>query len=77
VRTSRTLKRKNLIVDDAAIRALRRRLGAATESEAVRIAVQERLLMEDAIAAMRRIRARGGLEDVFRGSAPDSRKAGA
>ncbi len=77
MRTGRTRKRKNLIVDEGAIRALRRRLGAATESEAVRIAVEERLLMEDAIAAMRRIRARGGLEDVFRRSAPHSRKPGA
>jgi len=75
MRASRTLKRKNLIVDEVAIRALRRRLGAATESEAVRVAVEERLLMEDAIAAMRRIRARGGLDDVFRRGRPARRSA--
>ena len=61
------------MVDEEDIRALKRVLGAPTESEAVRIAVRDRLALEEAQAAFRRIRARGGIEDVFQRSAPDLR----
>lgn len=66
MRTTRALARKNLVVDERDIRTLRRVLGVATESEAVRIAVKERLALEEAQAALRRIRKRRGVEDVFR-----------
>jgi Arc/MetJ family transcription regulator len=71
VQSARALARKNLIVDEEEIRALKRVLGVTSESEAVRIAVRDRLALEEAQAAFRRIRTRGGIEDVFQRSAPD------
>jgi Arc/MetJ family transcription regulator len=65
-----TFTRKNLMVDPDEIRALQRALGVATESEAVRVAIRDRLAMEEAQAAFARIRARGGLDDVFGRAAP-------
>jgi hypothetical protein len=62
------------MVDERALRALRRALNASTDSEAVRIAVRERLGLEEAEAAFARIRARGGIDDVFRRSTPNARK---
>ena len=62
------------MVDQEDVRALKRALGVATESEAVRIAVRDRLALEDAQAAFRRIRARGGLDDVFHRSTPAHRQ---
>jgi hypothetical protein len=62
------------MVCEEEVRALKRALGVSTESEAVRIAVRDRLALEEAQAAFRRIRARGGIEDVFQRSAPDLRK---
>ena len=62
------------MVDEEDVRALKRVLGVSTESEAVRIAVRDRLALEEAQAAFRRIRARGGVEDVFQRSAPDLRQ---
>ena len=61
------------MVCEEEVRALKRVLGVSTESEAVRIAVRDRLALEEAQAALRRIRARGGIEDVFQRSAPDLR----
>lgn len=74
MRSVRALARKNLMVDEEKVRALKRALGVSTESEAVRIAVRDRLALEEAQAAFRRIRARGGIDDVFHRSAPDARK---
>ena len=65
-----SLARKNLMVDAGQIRALKKVLGAPTESEAVRIAVRDRLLLEETQAAFDRIRARGGIDDVFRRTEP-------
>lgn len=65
-----SLTRKNLIVDPEEIRALTRVLGAASDSEAVRIAIRDRLAMEQAQAAFASIRARGGLDDVFGRTSP-------
>ena len=62
------------MVDEEEVRALKRVLGVSTESEAVRIAVRDRLALEAAQAAFRRIRARGGIDDIFRRSAPNLRK---
>lgn len=39
------------------------------------IAVRDRLALEEAETAFDRIRARGDIDDVFRRSAPDTRKA--
>jgi hypothetical protein len=73
MRSEKALARKTLVVDQEEVRALKRVLNVATESEAVRIAVRDRLALEDAQAAFRRIRSRGGLDDVFQRSAPDQR----
>jgi hypothetical protein len=73
VRLEKALARKNLVVDHDEVRALKRILKVPTESEAVRIAVRDRLALEDAQAAFRRIRSRGGLDDVFHRSTPDRR----
>jgi len=58
------LKRKNLIVDADKVRQLSTHLGTS-ESEAVRRAVDTLLLESIVIDAARRIRARGGLKDVY------------
>jgi hypothetical protein len=67
------LARKNFMVEETTVRALKRALKVSTESEAVRIAVRDRLAIEEAQAAFRRIRGRGGVDDVFQRSAPDKR----
>jgi hypothetical protein len=75
MRSAQVFARKNLVVDARDIRSLRRVLGVATESEAVRIAVKERLALEEAEAALRRIRKRRGVDDVFRRTEAGSRRA--
>ena len=67
------LARKNLMVDETTVRALKHALKVPTESEAVRIAVRDRLAIEEAQAACGRIRGRGGVDDAFQRSAPDQR----
>lgn len=67
--------RKNLIVSPASIKELQRLLGVDSESEAVRIAVEDRLLAEKLAAAADRIAKHGGLIDVFKRSAGRLRKA--
>jgi Arc/MetJ family transcription regulator len=67
------LARKNFMVDETTVRALKHALKVSTESEAVRIAVRDRLATEEAQAAFERIRGRGGVDDVFQRSAPDQR----
>jgi Arc/MetJ family transcription regulator len=74
VRVEKALARKNLMVDEEAVRTLKRVLGVSTESEAVRIAVRDRLASEEAQVALRRIRTRGGVDDVFQRSVPDLRR---
>lgn len=73
MRSEKALARKNLVVNLEDVRALKRVLNVATESEAVRIVVRDRLALEEAQVAFHRIRSRGGLEDVFHRSAPDRR----
>ena len=60
------LARKNFMVDAGEIRILKKVLGAASESEAIRVAVHERIMLGRAEAALRRIRARRGVTDVYR-----------
>ena len=73
MREEKSRNRENLIVNAEAIRALKQVLKTPTESEAVRIVVEDRLL-EEAQAAFQRIQSRGGLDDVFHRSAADTRK---
>lgn len=51
--------RKNLIVEGKKLEALRKILGASSESEAVRKAIDRTLTGEEVIAAFHRLRKRG------------------
>ncbi len=66
------LTRKNLIVDAEKVRRLSTRWGTS-ESEAVRRAVDASLLEWTVMDAVKRIRARGGIKDVY-GRHPQSRR---
>ena len=55
--------RKNLIVEGRKLHALRKILGAASESEAVREAIDRALAGEEIIAAFHRLRKRGTWSD--------------
>ena len=57
--------RKNLIVSTTSVRELQKLLDADSESEAVWIAVEDRLLAEKLGAATDSMAKRGGLQDVF------------
>ena len=59
------LKRQNLMVDEDKIRRLRRALGARSNSEAVRIAVDRELATTLGVNALQKLTERGTLEDVF------------
>ena len=63
--------RKNLMVDGEKISELARRRGTS-KPEAVRQAVEYALAAEEVMAAIRELRARGGIDDVF-GRLPDKR----
>jgi hypothetical protein len=67
------LKRQNLMVDEGKIRRLRRALGARSNSEAVRIAVDRELATTLGLNALQQLTERGTLEDVFN-RAPAVRK---
>ena len=58
------LKRKNVMVDEAQLKELARRLGM-NESEAIRHSVDGLLHLLEIEEAAERIRRRGGLDDVF------------
>lgn len=53
------MERKNFIVDGNKVKRLRKVLGAPSESEAVREAVERALNAAEAIAALERLRKRG------------------
>ena len=53
------LERKNVIVDAGKVRRLRRTLRTSSESAAIRIAVERTLALEEAVAALQRMRRRG------------------
>ena len=53
------LERKNVIVDAGKVRRLRRTLRTSSESAAIRIAVERTLALEEAVAALARMRRRG------------------
>ena len=66
--------RKNLVVSPVSIQQLQRLLNVSSESEAVRIAVEDRLLAEKLASTADRIAKRGGLVDLFERSAGSRRK---
>ena len=66
--------RKNRVVSRVGIKELQRLLDVGSESEAVRIAVEDRLLAEKLASTADRIAKRGGLVDLFERSAGSRRK---
>ena len=59
VTRAQRLERKNVIVDAGKVRRLRRTLRTSSESAAIRIAVERTLALEEAVAALERMRRRG------------------
>ncbi len=51
--------RKNLMIDEEKVRRLRHLVGASTESEAVRFAIERALAAEEVIKAFEQLRERG------------------
>jgi len=66
--------RKNLVVNQVSIKELQRLLRVDSESEAVRIAVEDRLLAEKLASVADRIARGGRLVDVFKRSTGSRRK---
>jgi hypothetical protein len=66
-RSTATIRRKNLNIDQAKLDRVRELLGADTETEAVDQALSALLLREELIAGVRRVAGSGGVENVFDG----------
>jgi len=60
-----TLTRTNLVLETEKIRRLRKALRSRSNSEAVRLVIDERLAVEAGLQALRKLWKRGGIEDVF------------
>ncbi len=67
------LTRTNLLLETGKVRRLRAALQSRSNSEAVRLVIDERLTVEAGLQALRRLRKRGGLVDLF-GRAPAKRQ---
>jgi hypothetical protein len=59
------LTRTNLLLEIAKVRRLRKSLQSRSNSEAVRLVIDERLAVEGGLQALRSLRRLGGLEDTF------------
>lgn len=59
------LTRTNLLLETEKVRRLRKTLRSRSNSEAVRLVINERLAAEAGLEALRKLRKLGGLEDVF------------
>lgn len=59
------LTRTNLLLEVGKVRQLRKALQSRSNSEAVRLVIDERLAVEAGLQALRDLRKRGGLVDVF------------
>ena len=59
------LTRTNLLLETGKVRRLRVALRSRSNSEAVRLVIDERLAVEAGLRALRKLRKRGGIEDVF------------
>jgi hypothetical protein len=60
------LTRTNILLDPGKVQRLRKVLRSRTNSEAVRLAIEERLAAEESLRALRKLRKLGGPADVFR-----------
>ena len=59
------LTRTNLVLETRKVRQLRKALRTRSNSEAVRLVIDERLAIEAGLQALRRLGKHGGLEDLF------------
>ena len=59
------LTRTNLLLETEKVRRLRRTLRSRSNSEAVRLVINERLAAEAGLDALRKLKKLGGLKDVF------------
>jgi hypothetical protein len=59
------LTRTNLVLETKKVRKLRKALRSRSNSEAVRLVIDERLAVEAGLQALRKLRKSGGIEDVF------------
>lgn len=59
------LTRTNLVLETRKVRRLRKALRTRSNSEAVRLVIDERLAIEAGLQALRRLGKHGGLEDIF------------
>jgi hypothetical protein len=59
------LTRTNLMLDAGKVRQLREALRSRSNSEAVRLVIDERLAVEAGLQALRRLRKRSDLEDLL------------
>lgn len=60
------LTRTNLLLETRKVRQLRQALRSRSNSEAVRLVIDERLAVEAGLQALSSLRKRGGLDDLFR-----------
>ena len=63
--TRAALTRTNLLLEVGKVRRLRMALQSRSNSEAVRLVIEERLAVEAGLRALRRLRKFGGPADVF------------
>jgi hypothetical protein len=59
------LTRTNLLLETGKVRQLRQALRSRSNSEAVRLVIDERLAVEAGLQALRGLQKRGGLDDLF------------
>ena len=59
------LTRTNLLLETPKVRRLRKALRSRSNSEAVRMVIDERLAVEAGLRALRKLRKSGGIDDVF------------
>ena len=60
------LTRTNLMLETGKVRQLRKALQSRSNSDAVRLVIDERLAVEAGLQALRKLRKSAGIADVFR-----------
>lgn len=60
-----TLTRKNIMLEEEQVQRLVEQLQARSESEAIRIAIADRLFAEEVMQHMQQLRHRGTLRDAY------------
>ncbi len=59
------LKRKNVMLEEAKLKRLVRKLDAKSESEAIRTLIDDALFADEVMASVRELRRRGTLRDAY------------